>query len=164
MVLCWIPLNWAQMNASVETSSGQECFKSMSSVYNRLSRVFWCTPSRGISWQRVVLSWVQLTWAQMYPQKRHLVAKSGIKFDVDFSFCWLNIEVNWWSLEQNIWLNCRQAFNYCCSLHQVWKDTEMHAFIWGLKCLLSMLRCMLGSVKGVESENPKGKGEIRKWK
>ena len=30
----------------------------------------------------------------------------------------------------------------------------------GLKCLLSMLRCMLGSVKGVKSENPKGKGEV----
>ena len=27
-----------------------------------------------------------------------------------------------------------------------------------------MLRCMLGSVKGVKSENPKGEGEIRKWK
>ena len=26
-----------------------------------------------------------------------------------------------------------------------------------------MLRCMLGSVKGEKSENPKGKGEIRKW-
>ena len=26
-----------------------------------------------------------------------------------------------------------------------------------------MLRCMLGSVKGVKSENPKGKGEFRKW-
>ena len=37
----------------------------------------------------------------------------------------------------------------------------MQALIWGLKCLLSMLRCMLGSVKGVKSENPKGKGEIR---
>ena len=30
----------------------------------------------------------------------------------------------------------------------------MQALIWGLKCLLSMLRCMLGSVKGVKSENP----------
>ena len=40
----------------------------------------------------------------------------------------------------------------------------MQALIWGLKCLLSMLRCMLGSVKGVKSENPKGEGEIRKWK
>ena len=29
--------------------------------------------------------------------------------------------------------------------------------ICGLKCLLSMLRCMLGSVKDVKSENPKGK-------
>ena len=30
----------------------------------------------------------------------------------------------------------------------------------GPKCLLSMLRCMLGSVKGVKSENPKGKGKL----
>ena len=36
----------------------------------------------------------------------------------------------------------------------------MQVLIWGLKCLLSMLRCMLGSVKGVKSENPKEKGEI----
>ena len=40
----------------------------------------------------------------------------------------------------------------------------MQVLIWGLKCLLGMLRCMLGSVKGVKSENPKGEGEIRKWK
>ena len=33
----------------------------------------------------------------------------------------------------------------------------MQVLIWGLKCLLSILRCMLGSVKGVKSENPKGK-------
>ena len=37
----------------------------------------------------------------------------------------------------------------------------MYVLIWSLKCLLSMLRGMLGSVK---SENPKGEGEIRKWK
>ena len=55
------------------------------------------------------------------------------------------------------------AFNYYCSLLQVWKDTEMYVLIWGLKCLLGMLRCMLGSVKGVKSENPKGEGEFRKW-
>ena len=42
--------------------------------------------------------------------------------------------------------------------------TGIHALMWSLKCLLSMLRCMLGSVKGEKSENPKGKGEIRKWK
>ena len=36
----------------------------------------------------------------------------------------------------------------------------MQALIWGLTGLLSMLRCMLGSVKGVESENPKGKGKL----
>ena len=36
----------------------------------------------------------------------------------------------------------------------------MQALIWGLKCLLSMLRCMLGSVKHVKHENPKGKGKL----
>ena len=40
----------------------------------------------------------------------------------------------------------------------------MQVLIWDLKWLLSMLRCMLGSVKGVKSENPKGEGEFRKWK
>ena len=34
----------------------------------------------------------------------------------------------------------------------------MQALIWGLKCLLGMLTCMLGGVKGVKSENPKGGG------
>ena len=38
----------------------------------------------------------------------------------------------------------------------------MQVLIWGLKCLLSMLRYMLGSVKGVKSENPKEEGEIKK--
>ena len=36
----------------------------------------------------------------------------------------------------------------------------MQVLIWGLKCLLSMLRCMLGSVKRVKSENPMGKGKL----
>ena len=36
--------------------------------------------------------------------------------------------------------------------------------LWSLKCLLSMLRCMLRSVKGEKSENPKGEREIEKWK
>ena len=36
----------------------------------------------------------------------------------------------------------------------------MHALIWGLKGLLGILGCMLGSVKGVKSENPKGKGNL----
>ena len=39
----------------------------------------------------------------------------------------------------------------------------MQALILGLKCLLSRLRYMLGSVKGVKSENPKEEGESRKW-
>ena len=37
----------------------------------------------------------------------------------------------------------------------------MQALIWVLKYLLSMLRCMLGGVKGVKSENPKVEGEYR---
>ena len=36
----------------------------------------------------------------------------------------------------------------------------MHALKWTLNCLLSMLRCILASVKGVKSENPKGKGNL----
>ena len=36
----------------------------------------------------------------------------------------------------------------------------MQALIWGLKSLLSMLRCMLGSVKVLKSENPKGEGKL----
>ena len=39
----------------------------------------------------------------------------------------------------------------------------MHALKWALKCLLNMLRYMLGSVKGVKNENPVGEGEFRKW-
>ena len=36
----------------------------------------------------------------------------------------------------------------------------MQALIWGLKCLLSMLRCMLGSVKGVKVRTLRGKGKL----
>ena len=41
------------------------------------------------------------------------------------------------------------------------RELENMALTWSLKCLLSMLRGMLGSVK---SENSKGEGEIGKWK
>ena len=30
--------------------------------------------------------------------------KASCSFDVGFSFCWFNLEVSWYSLEQNIWL------------------------------------------------------------
>ena len=36
----------------------------------------------------------------------------------------------------------------------------MQVLTWGLKCLLNMLRCMLRSVKGVKSENPKGEEKL----
>ena len=64
-----------------------------------------------------------------------IVTNMVISFDVDFSYCWLNLEVSWYSLEQYIWLYCRQVFNYCCSLLQVWKDTVMQVLIWGPKML-----------------------------
>ena len=38
----------------------------------------------------------------------------------------------------------------------------MHAFIWGLKCLLGMLRCMLERVKVLKVRTLRGRG-IRKW-
>ena len=44
--------------------------------------------------------------------------------DVDFSYCWINLEEGWYSLEQYIGFEGRQAFNYCCSLHQVWSEAE----------------------------------------
>ena len=45
-------------------------------------------------------------------------------FDVDFSYYWLNLEVSWNSLEQYIGCIIRQAFNYYCSLLQVWREVE----------------------------------------
>ena len=39
----------------------------------------------------------------------------------------------------------------------------MHALKENPKKLTEHARCMLGSVKCVKSENPKGEGEFRKW-
>ena len=71
-----------------------------------------------------------------------------------------HLEVGWYSLEQDSCWSFWQAFIYCCRLHQAWKGTGIHALIWSLKCLLSMLRGMLGSVK---SGNSKGKGNLGNW-
>ena len=43
---------------------------------------------------------------------------------VDFSYCWINLEDLKYSLEQYIGFAVRQAFNYYCSLHQVWREAE----------------------------------------
>ena len=40
------------------------------------------------------------------------------------------LEVSWYSLEQYIGCIIRQAFNYCCSLLQVWREVEKQALIW----------------------------------
>ena len=47
-----------------------------------------------------------------------------VLLSVDFSYCWINLEVLKYSLEQYIGFVVRQAFNYCCSLHQVWREAE----------------------------------------
>ena len=58
------------------------------------------------------------------------MGQSGIKANqckilgVDFSYCWINLEVLKYSLEQYIGFAVRQAFNYYCSLHQVWREVE----------------------------------------
>ena len=53
-----------------------------------------------------------------------------IRFGADFSFCWINLEASWFSLEQNSCCSCRQAFIYFSRLHQVWKGTEKTVLIW----------------------------------
>ena len=68
------------------------------------------------------------------------VCKQKMRFCVDFSFCWINLEASWFSLEQNSCCSCRQAFIYCCRLHQVWKRTEKTALIWVLGGSVGMLR------------------------
>ena len=45
-------------------------------------------------------------------------------FDVGFSYCWINLEVLKYSLEQYIGLVVRQAFICYCGLHQVWLEAE----------------------------------------
>ena len=42
----------------------------------------------------------------------------------------LVIEVSWYSLEQYIGFVVRQAFNYCCSLHQVWRKLKTKHLYW----------------------------------
>ena len=65
--------------------------------------------------------------------KKHKKNKVKSLFDVDFSYCWLNLEVSWYSLEQYIGFIIRQAFNYCCSLLQVWMEAEKQVLIWDLE-------------------------------
>ena len=48
----------------------------------------------------------------------------SMKLDVDFSYCWINLVEGWYSLEQYIGFEVRLAFNYYCSLHQVWREAE----------------------------------------
>ena len=43
---------------------------------------------------------------------------------VDFSYCWLNLEEQLYSLEQYIGCIWRLAFIHYCGLHQVWLEAE----------------------------------------
>ena len=43
---------------------------------------------------------------------------------VDFSYCWLNLEEQLYSLEQYIGCIRRLAFIHYCGLHQVWLEAE----------------------------------------
>ena len=84
MVLSWVQLTWFQMYPPVEASSGQEQYIRpawhLVSLWVSLTFGQMYTPSRGpvdlssdvppgrgIWWPRMVLSWVQLMRAQMYP-------------------------------------------------------------------------------------------------
>ena len=74
-------------------------------------------------------------------------------FDVDFSYCWLNLEVSWYSLEQYIGCIIRQAFNYYCSLLQVWREAEKQVLIWDLEAkeVLKVLNLIvIGSLRSVK--------------
>ena len=45
-----------------------------------------------------------------------------VKLTVDFSYCWINLVEAWYSLEQYIGFEGRQAFIQYCGLHQVWRE------------------------------------------
>ena len=124
-----------------------------SKIYTAVER--WHTPGRAA--YRISREHLEGQTKNSARRRRALLTKGIQWFDVAFSFCWFNLEVGWYFLGQKISWSCWQAFIYFCRLHQVWKGTGKHVLISSLKCLLSMLRCLLGSVK---SENPKGKGKL----
>ena len=70
--------------------------------------------------------------AMAHYSTKQIVNEKQTFYDLDFSFCWFNFEVVWYSLEQNISWICWQAFIYCCRLHQVWEGTGKHALIGSL--------------------------------
>ena len=73
--------------------------------------------------------------------------RQSLLLDVGFSFCSFNLEVGWYSLEQNIWFEVLDKLS-STSVDFIRSEggMGMHALIWTLNCLLSILRGMLGSV------------------
>ena len=57
-------------------------------------------------------------------QFTHTQQKKIHQVGVDFSYCWLNLEEQLYSLEQYIGCFWRLAFIHYCGLHQVWLETE----------------------------------------
>ena len=53
-----------------------------------------------------------------------LVFSRKPKLDVDLLYCWINLVEAWYSLEQYIGFEGRQAFIHYCGLHQVWREPE----------------------------------------
>ena len=71
-------------------------------------------------------------WLDPDDDRRHMTDREILEkfinldnsFGVDFSYCWINLEVLKYSLEQNIGFVVRQAFIHYCGLHQVWREAE----------------------------------------
>ena len=70
----------------------------------------------------------------------HVSSQLLLIFCVDFSFCWLNLEIKLVFSGTEQLLYCRQAFIHYCGPHQVWKRTKKLHLIWVLTGSLSMLR------------------------
>ena len=68
------------------------------------------------------LSSFRLWYLELKSNDSHVVC---VSLGVDFSYCWINLEEGWYSLEQYIGFEGRQAFNYYCSLHQVIRSSDL---------------------------------------
>ena len=103
----------------------------------RTGAVFKWTEQRGNAFRLLKSELVKIPRLQYpNPNKPFMLFTDTSKHsysDVDFSYCWLNLEVSWYSLEQYIGCIIRQAFNYHCSLLQVWREPENQALIWDLE-------------------------------
>ena len=115
-VSIWVRLTFSQMYPPVETSSGQEQYYIRSAwhlvrLWSGWSLLRCNTPGSGIWWPRVVLTWVQLTWAQMYClPKWNIPNLPKLWHFTSFTFLYLSI------LQLRYWI----VMQYCtCSLEVI---------------------------------------------